>query len=86
MYWRPTTFIVRVDGHLGIMSTSSTKMYPRANYLLLLAVQIIGASFFVWEALPTFRQLMLSPGEQFPYLPYGKFATIGTLVVMQGAY
>jgi len=61
-------------------------MYPRANYLLLLAVQIIGASFFIWEALPTFRQLMLNPGEQFPYLPYGKFATIGTLVVMQGAY
>jgi hypothetical protein len=59
---------------------------PNATYLILLSVQIIGASFFIWEELPTFRQLTLSPGKQFPYVAYDDFAAIGTLVVMQVAY
>jgi hypothetical protein len=49
-------------------------------------VQIIEALFFIREELPTFRQLMLSPGERFPYVSHDDFTAIGTLLVMQSAY
>ena len=55
-------------------------------YLLLLAVQIIGAMFLIATVLPDFRQLALYPGEQLPYLRGDDFALIVALVIMQVAY
>jgi hypothetical protein len=57
-----------------------------ATYLSLLAVQIIAATFLVWKELPAFNQLLRSPGEQLPYIPYDDLTTIGALLAMQGAY
>jgi hypothetical protein len=37
-----------------------------AIYLLLLAIQIFGAIFFVWQELPEFKQVLVNPGEQLP--------------------
>jgi len=68
------------------MNTNLENEPPRAGYLFLLAVQMIGAIFFIWKELPDFRQLVLHPGEQLPYIPYDDFATIVTLFVMQVAY
>jgi hypothetical protein len=68
------------------MSTNPTEMYPRANFLLVLAVQTFGASFVVWEELQTFRQLMLSPGEQFPSIAYDDLGVLVTVLVMQAVY
>jgi hypothetical protein len=58
----------------------------RAAYLLLLAIQIAGALFIVWRELPDFRQLVLNPGTQLPYLRTDDSSTLGTVVVMQAAY
>ena len=55
-------------------------------YLLLLAAQIIGAVFVMWNALPAFGQLVLNPGNQPPSRPYEDASTIGTLLVMQATY
>ena len=63
-----------------------TKLKPRALYLLLLAAQIAGALFIVWNGLPEFRQLVVHPGEQLPYMPYDDPAIIGTVIAMQAAY
>lgn len=57
-----------------------------AAYTSLLAVQIAGAMFFIWKALPAFNQLMRNPGEQLPYIPYDDLTTIGILSAMQVAY
>jgi hypothetical protein len=58
----------------------------RTVYVLLLAVQIIGAMFLIATVLPDFRQLALYPGEQLPYLRGDDFALIVALVIMQVAY
>jgi hypothetical protein len=63
-----------------------TKLKPRAAYLLLFAIQIVGAFFVVWRELPDFRQLALNPGTQLPYLRTDDFATLGTVIAMQVAY
>jgi hypothetical protein len=69
------------------MHTNVENDQPRiVVYLLLLAVQIIGAVFVMWNALPEFRQLVLNPGDQAPYDPYEDSSTIGALLVMQVAY
>jgi hypothetical protein len=62
------------------------KWKPRAAYLLLLAVQIAGAFFVVWRELPDFRQLVLNPGFQLPYMRSDDFATSAAVVAMQLAY
>ena len=36
------------------------------TYLLLLAVQILGAITFIGQALPEFRQIAINPAEQLP--------------------
>jgi hypothetical protein len=59
---------------------------PRAAYLSLLAVQIIGATFFVCSELPAFGQLALSPGEQLPFGLYDSAISVITLAIMQVAY
>jgi hypothetical protein len=52
-------------------------------YLILLAVQILGAITFVWQALPEFRQVATNPGEQLPYDRFGDLTAVGVLLVMQ---
>jgi len=56
-----------------------------ALYLVLLALQIFGAVFFVLSALPVFRELAVNPGEQLQYNPFD-LTTAGTLLVMQVVY
>jgi hypothetical protein len=69
------------------MNTNHDNGSPRVTtYLSLLAVQIIGAFFFVWKLLPTFNQLSHSPGKQLPYVPFDDLTTIGILLAMQAAY
>lgn len=58
----------------------------RTVYLMLLAVQIIGAMFLIATVLPDFRQLALYPGQQLPYMRGDDFALIVALVIMQVAY
>jgi hypothetical protein len=62
------------------------KLRPGAVYLLLLAVQAAGALLVVSRESPDFRQLVLNPGEQIPYMRGDDIAMIGTLIAMQAAY
>jgi hypothetical protein len=57
-----------------------------AAYSFLLAVQVVGAIFFVWKELPAFNQLLRNPGEQLPDVLGDDLATVGLLAVMQIAY
>jgi hypothetical protein len=69
------------------MNTNLENDRPRTvAYLLLLAAQIIGAVFVMWNALPAFGQLVLNPGNQPPSRPYEDASTIGILLVMQATY
>ncbi len=61
--------------------------YPKAAiYLFVLAIQILGAIFFVWQQLPSFTRVLLNPGEQLPYDTYADLLTVGILFVMQLSY
>jgi hypothetical protein len=53
------------------------------TYLLLLAIQILGAITFVWQQLPEFRQVAVNPGEQLPYDVVSDVMTVVVLSVMQ---
>jgi hypothetical protein len=57
-----------------------------ALYLLLLAVQIVGATTFVWQQLPEFRQVAVNPGEQLPKDASSDLMTAGILFVMQVSF
>jgi hypothetical protein len=57
-----------------------------ATYLLLFAVQMFGADFVIWDALPAFKQLILNPGEQVVSTRYDGPSIIAVLCVMQIAY
>ena len=64
------------------MTTNSE--HPRAKlYLLLLAIQIVGAITFVWQQLPEFRQIAVNPGRQLPRDTIADLVTVGVLCVMQ---
>jgi hypothetical protein len=63
-----------------------TNSKPTVRYLLLLAIQIVGALFVVWRELPDFRQLVLNPGFQLPYMRSDDFVMIAAVVAMQVAY
>jgi hypothetical protein len=61
--------------------------HPKAAiYLFVLAIQICGAFFFVWQQLPSFSRVLLNPGEQLPYDTYSDLLTVGVLSVMQISY
>jgi hypothetical protein len=45
-----------------------------------------GAFFVVWKELPDFRQLVLNPGFQLPYMRSDDFSTSAVVVAMQVAY
>jgi hypothetical protein len=55
-------------------------------YLLLLALQIAGAIFFVWQELPEFKQVLVNPGEQLPKDASSDLTTAGILLVMQVSF
>jgi hypothetical protein len=60
---------------------------PKAKlYLVLLAVQMLGAFTFVWQELPEFRQVAVDPGKQLPYDTPSDLITVGVLLVMQIAF
>jgi hypothetical protein len=57
-----------------------------AIYLLLLAIQIVGAIAFIWQQLPEFRQVVTNPGEQLPRDASSDLTMAGVLLVMQVAF
>jgi hypothetical protein len=60
---------------------------PKASpYLLLLAVQILGAITLTWQVLPEFRQLAINPGDQLPRDSLSDFVSVGVLCLMQIAF
>ena len=67
------------------MKTGNERPKPKL-YLLLLAVQMLGAITFVWQELPEFRQVVDFPGEQLPYDTPSDLITAGVLLVMQIAF
>jgi hypothetical protein len=52
-------------------------------YLLLLAIQIVGAIIFICQELPDFGQLLRHPGQQLPEDGYSDLVTVGIFCVMQ---
>ena len=57
-----------------------------AIYLLLLAIQVLGAIAFVWQELPEFRQVLTNPGEQLAKDASSDLTTAGILLVMQVSF
>jgi hypothetical protein len=69
------------------MSAGLAEERPKTvAYLLLSAIQIIGAFAFFWRALPSFRQLIFNPGVQLQYSPLDDDVFVGVLLLMQLAY
>jgi hypothetical protein len=65
---------------------STNEPSSTATYLLLFAVQMFGAGFVIWASLPTFKQLLLNPGQQLISVPYDSYAVVAVLFMMQGSY
>jgi hypothetical protein len=57
-----------------------------AIYLLLLAIQIAGTIFFVWQQLPEFNQVLVNPGEQLPKDVRSDVMMLGVFFVMQVSF
>jgi hypothetical protein len=63
------------------------KQHPKtAIYLLLLAIQIAGAIFFVWQELPEFKQVLDNPGEQLPKDARSDAMMLGVFFIMQASF
>jgi hypothetical protein len=67
------------------MNTSNAQRNP-GIYLLLLALQILGAIVFIWQTLPEFRQVAENPGAQLPRDGSSDLVSFGVLCVMQIAF
>jgi len=52
-------------------------------YLLLLALQILGAIAFIWQTLPEFRHIAVNPGEPLPRDDLSDIKMFGVLLLMQ---
>jgi hypothetical protein len=65
---------------------ANNEQQKSATYLLLLAVQILGAITFIWQALPEFRLVADNPGEQLPRDGFSDLVSFGVLCVMQIAF
>jgi hypothetical protein len=52
-------------------------------YLFLLAVQLMGLVFFVWEGMPEFRQIVTNPGVQLQKDFGADLLLVGVFSVMQ---
>jgi hypothetical protein len=66
--------------------TPDQKRSKTAIYLLLLAIQIAGAIFFVWQELPEFKQVLNNPGEQLPKDARSDAMMLGVFLVMQASF
>jgi hypothetical protein len=67
------------------MNTSNAQQRT-GLYLLLLALQLMGAITFIWQELPEFRQVASNPGEQLPRDDLSDLLLVGVLLVMQIAF
>jgi hypothetical protein len=56
------------------------------TYLLLLALQLCGAIFFVRHELLEFRQVVINPGEQLSRDFISDFLSVGIACIMQSAF
>ena len=68
------------------MKQESGRRLRTVTYLLLFAIQMFGSDFIVWQDLPAFRQLVLSPGEQQASTAYDGNTVLAVLFAMQAAY
>jgi hypothetical protein len=67
------------------MKTNSER--PKtAAYLLLLAIQIVGAIAFIWQELPEFGQLLRNPGQQLPDDAYSDLVAASVFCAMQVSF
>jgi hypothetical protein len=66
--------------------TPDQKRSKTAIYLLLLAIQIAGVIFFVWQELPEFKQVLVNPGEQLPKDARSDAMMLGVFFAMQIAF
>jgi hypothetical protein len=76
-----STFAVRVVPARPLNHRSQVVVY-----LLLLAAQVVGSMFVMWNELPAFKQLLTNPGKQLLYEPQEYFQVTGSFFVMQAAY
>jgi hypothetical protein len=52
-------------------------------YLFLLAIQLMGLVFFVWEGMPEFRQIVTNPGVQLPKDIHADLLLVAVFAAMQ---
>ncbi|MGC2087158.1 MAG: hypothetical protein WA702_27770 [Bradyrhizobium sp.] len=67
------------------MRTNAVR-WTTLTYILLFAIQMFGSIFIFWTSMPSFRQLVLRPGEQAASTPYDSNLVEAVLVEMQAAY
>jgi hypothetical protein len=56
------------------------------TYFFLLAIQLCGMIFFVWQEMPEFGQFLTNPGVQLPKDTYSDLLRVGVFTVMQTAF
>jgi hypothetical protein len=69
-----------------IINPMDTNSPRTKTYLFLLAIQLCGMIFFVWQELPEFRQVVTNPGVQLPKDTYSDLLRVGVFVVMQTSF
>jgi hypothetical protein len=62
---------------------TSIERPKRVAYLLLLAIQIVGALVFIWQQLPEFGKLLRNPGQQLPEDVHSDLIADGVFCAMQ---
>jgi hypothetical protein len=67
------------------MEANNAQRNP-GTYLLLLALQTLGAITFIWQTLPEFRLVAVNPGAQLPRDGFSDLISFGVLCVMQIAF
>ena len=55
-------------------------------YLVLLVIQLFGALFFIWQAIPEFSQIVTNPGVQLPTDTRSDLLMVGVFAVMQTCF
>lgn len=65
---------------------ASNEQRKARPYLLLLAVQILGAITLTCQILPEFRQLAINPGDQLPRDGFSDIVSVDVLCIMQIAF
>jgi hypothetical protein len=82
--WVGSDFAASTRHHLPDASMRPT---PKVKlYLLLFTIQITGAMAFVWQQLPEFEQVVITPGRQLPHDAFSDLVTVGVFCLMQLAF